>query len=79
MATFVNNNLRSHRVVRKDGRLLLEEHQPPDILEFTPAQSQLVTYGIDYQSDPKFKRKTLSYIAGKDAKDICQTLKKTGI
>ena len=71
------NNLRSHRVIRKDGVLLFEQHPPPDILEFVSGQSQMASYGIDLQTSPKFKNKTLSYIAGTDAKALSTTFKKS--
>ena len=67
----------SQRVVRKKGEVILQSSQPPDILEFSPEQSQLISYGIDYQSSPKFKHKTLTSISGEDSHELTRTFKKT--
>lgn len=75
--------MNSHRVVKKsEGRgieeVLLEQHPPPEMLEFDPQHSYIASYGIDYQSSPKFKDKTLSPIAGSDAVHFASTFKKVG-
>lgn len=71
-------SLRSHRVIRKNGELVLDQHPPPDLIEFSPEQSQLIAYGIDSQTSSKFRHKTLSLIAGYDAKSISETFRKSG-
>ena len=75
--------MNSHRVVRKSkekdiGEVILEQHPPPEMLEFDPQQSYIVSYGIDDQSSPKFKHKALGPIAGSDAVSFASAFKKVG-
>ena len=71
--------LRSHRVIHKHGEIVLDAHTPPEILEFSPEQSYMVSYGIDLQTSPNYRHKTLSKIAGFDAEHIAAMFQKTGM
>lgn len=71
-------SLCSHRVIKNNGQLIMEQHAPPELLEFSPEQSQMAAYGIDRQTNPKFSHKSLSSLAGYDAKSISEMFKKTG-
>ena len=44
--------------------------QSPGLMEFEPAQSYCLSVGIDTQTDPVFKDKSLTAIAGRDATHI---------
>lgn len=74
------SSVNSHRVVRKskDKEVFLEPHHPPELLEFSPRKSFMVSYGLDYQSSPKFKHKTLTAAAGYDAVHIASVFQKVG-
>ena len=67
----------SQGVVRKKGEVILQSSQPPEMLEFSTEQSQLVSYGIDYQSSPRFKHKTLTKMSGEDSRTVSETFRKT--
>ena len=71
-------SLRSHTIVRREGSLKMEEELPPDMLEFSPEQSQMVSYGIDRQTHPKFCDKTLTEIVKYDAEAMSLMFRKTG-
>ena len=70
-------SLRSHRVIRERGEVSLEAHPPPSLLEFDTKESYMVSYGIDRQTSPNFKQKTLSFIAGTDAETLGSIFHKT--
>ena len=75
--------MNSHRVVKKSKEkgveeVILEQHAPPEMIEFDPKESFIVTYGIDHQSSPKFKDKTLNSIAGSDAIHFASAFRKVG-
>ena len=74
----VHGALRSHAVVKKDGKLTLESHEPPKCLEFDPNQSKMISFGIDVQTHPNFCQQSLSSIAGTDAENIASMFGKIG-
>ena len=71
-------SLRSHTILRKKGSLRMEEQLPPEMLEFSKDHSQMVSYGIDKQTHPKFSEKTLSKIVKYDAEALSEMFSKTG-
>ena len=52
----------------------LSEH-----LRFDPAQSYMISYGIDYQSFPRFAPKTLTSIAVSDANEVLHSFVSSGV
>ena len=56
------------QVERSDGSFVIVTNEPDKSFQFRPSESYSVYYGIDYQSSPKFKHKTLSSISVTDAK-----------
>ncbi len=74
----VHGTLRSHAVVKKNGKLALESHLPPEVLEFDPNQSYMISYGIDLQTHPKFCQRSLTSIAGTDAEASTSMFRKIG-
>lgn len=62
------------QVQNEEGNFVIVTNDPIDTFEFDSSQSHLVSYGIDYQTSPKFKHKTLSSITGTDAKLVCDSL-----
>lgn len=54
-------------VARNDGSFVVVTNKPEESIKFDPAESYSVYYGIDYQSSPKYKHKTLSPITVTDA------------
>lgn len=69
-------SLRSHTILRKKGSLRMEEQLPPEMLEFSKDHSQMVSYGIDKQTHPKFYDKTLSNIVKHDAEALSEMFSK---
>ena len=61
------------QVQNEDGSFVIVTNDPIDSFEFSPSESHLVSYGIDSQTSPKFKSKSLSSIAGFDAKLVCDS------
>ena len=61
------------QVQNEDGSFVIVTNDPIDSFEFCPSQSRLVSYGIDYQTNPKFKSKTLGPITGTDAQLVCDS------
>lgn len=62
------------QVQNEEGNFVIVTNDPIDTFEFDSSQSHLVSYGIDYQTSPKFKHKTLTPIAATDAKLVCDSL-----
>ncbi len=62
------------QVKTEEGNFVIVTNDPIDVFEFDSAQSYLVSYGIDHQTNLKFKQKTLSSIAGTDAKLVRDSL-----
>lgn len=48
-------------------------------LDFNPAETFVVSYGIDKQTNPRFSKKTLSSVTVLDAHQVCMALIDTGI
>ncbi len=75
----VHGSLRSHAVVRgSGGELVLETASPPDYLEFDSKQSYMISFGIDLQTNERFRHRSLSSIAGTDAQEMTTLFKKIG-
>ena len=69
----------AHQSTQKSDGCTLPDATPASI-SFNPSESYMVSYGIDMQTNPKFlANMTLSSIAVRDAKQICDILIKTGI
>ena len=66
------------QVERSDGSFVIVTNEPDENFHFIPAESYSVYYGIDYQSSPKFKHKTLSSISVTDAKLMRDSLVNVG-
>lgn len=45
-------------------------------IDFEPTQSHYLSVGIDEQTDPSFKDKSLSFVAGRDATHISEVMGK---
>lgn len=48
----------------------------PGEIDFEPSQSYCLSVGIDEQTDPSFRHKSLSVIAGRDATHISEVARK---
>ncbi len=57
-------------VRNSEGEYIVISNALPESFYFQPAESFLVSYGIDEQSAPKFRHKSLSSIAVQDAKQV---------
>jgi len=67
------------QVQKKDESFVIASNDPIDVLRFNPQESYMVSYGIDIQSSPVYKHKTLGPIAGSDAQLVCNTLVDRGV
>ena len=65
--------------VGKSGDFVLVTNEPEESFQFEPSESFMVSYGMDYQSSPKFKHKTLSSIAVSDADQVLQAMVRVGV
>lgn len=54
----------------EQGDFVVVSNSLPDDFQFEPSESQVIAYGIDQQSDPKFKKKSLTFITVDDAKQV---------
>ena len=60
-----------HEIVRQsEDSVVLERGSPPGVIDFVPAESYSVSFGIDNQTHPRFQHKTLTPIAGRDATHV---------
>lgn len=67
------------RVKNDDGEfVIVSDNASVDVLNFDPSESYAVGYGIDYQTSPKFKHKTLSSVTVADAKQILDAVVSCG-
>lgn len=68
------------RVVKKDdGSFVYLSNEPTECLLFEPSESYMVSYGIDYQTSPKFKHKTLTSVTVADAQQVTTALESVGV
>ena len=67
------------QVQNEDGSFVIVTNEPIKSLQFNSSQSHLISYGIDKQTNPKFKHKTLSSITGVDAKLVCASMVDVGV
>ena len=58
-------------LVKNDlGDFVVIPNSLPDEFKFEPSESQVIAFGIDKQSDPKFMKKSLTFITVEDAKEV---------
>ena len=68
-----------HKVVKKDdGCFVVLSNEPTECFQFEPAESYMVSYGIDHQTSPNFKHKTLTPVAVADAQHVLTALVDVG-
>ena len=63
---------------KDDGSFVLVSNEPEECFQFEPAESYMVSYGIDLQTSPNFKHKTLSSLAIADADQVLTALVDVG-
>ena len=68
-----------YRVEKNGDNFVLVTNEPEECFHFEPSESYMISYGMDYQSSPKFKHKTLSSIAVSDAEQVLQAMVKVGV
>lgn len=61
-------------VRNEQGDFVIISNSLPDDFHFDPSESQVISYGIDQQSDPKFKKKSLTFITVDDARQVLNAL-----
>ena len=57
-------------VKSQDASFVIVSNALPEALQFNPAESRLIRYGIDKQTSPSFQHKTLSSVTVDDAEQI---------
>ena len=57
-------------VKSQDATFVIVSNALPEALQFNPAESRLISYGIDKQTSPSFRHKTLSSVTVNDAEQI---------
>ena len=66
-------------LVKNDlGDFVVISNSLPDEFKFEPSESQVVAFGIDKQSDPKFMKKSLTFITVDDAKQVLNAFVRVG-
>lgn len=61
----------SQELVRNDeGNFVVISNSLPESFHFEPSESCVISYGIDKQSSPRFKHKSLTYITVDDAEQV---------
>ena len=63
---------------KDDGSFVLVSNQPEECFQFEPAESYMVSYGIDVQTSPNFKHKTLGSLTIADAEQVLTALVDVG-
>ena len=67
------------KVTKKDdGSFVLVSNEPEECFKFEPAESYMVSYGIDLQTSPNFKHKTLTSLTIADAEQVLTALVDVG-
>lgn len=61
-------------VQNQDGSFVIVSNALPEVLQFNPSESCVISYGIDKQTSPSFQHKTLSSITVHDAKQVRDAL-----
>lgn len=64
------STLRDHLVLPERQKEDTKPGNSPGDIEFVPGESYCLSIGIDNQTHPRFKHKTLTCIAGRDATHI---------
>ena len=68
-----------HKLAKKDGgSFVLVSNEPEECIQFEPAESYMVSYGIDLQTSPNYKHKTLDPVAIADAEQVRTALVDVG-
>ena len=68
-----------HKLAKKDGgSFVLVSNGPEECIQFEPAESYMVSYGIDLQTSPKYKYNTLSPLTIADAEQVLTALVDVG-
>ena len=62
-----------------EGSFVLIYNQGSEVLDFDPAQSHMIAFAIDKQTDPKFSKRQLTYETVLDAKQVCKALINKGV
>ena len=60
------------------GSFLIVSNALPEVFEFDPAESIVISYAIDVQTSPNFKNKSLSTTAVLDAQQVLDSFVKVG-
>ena len=67
------------KVAKKDdGSFVLVTNEPEECFQFEPTESYMVSYGIDLQTSPNFKHKTLTSLTIADAEQVLTALVDVG-
>ena len=68
-----------HKLAKKDGgSFVLVSNEREECIQFEPAESYMVSYGIDLQTSPKYKYNILSPLTIADAEQVLTTLVDVG-
>ena len=62
----------------EQGDFVIISNSLPDSFSFLPEESHAIGYGIDKQSAPEFKKKSLTFITVDDAKQVLDAFVKVG-
>ena len=65
------------KALKSSGTAVSDE--PPNSLHFDPLESRLLSFGIDYQTSPRFSEKTLPPTAVDSARRVMETLIELGM
>lgn len=68
-----------YQLERRGDAFVLVSNEPEDCFLFNPAESYLVSYGINHQTHPKFAKKTLGSSTVADAREIMISLQAAGV
>ena len=70
----------THYMLEKHGdTFVLISNEPEECFHFDPSESYMVSYAIDYQTDPNFSKKTLGKSTIADAQQVLNTLVTAGV
>ncbi len=64
---------------KQGGAFVLTSNELKDCFHFNPSESYLISYGINFQTDPEFKKKTLGPSSVADAKEVRDSMVNTGV
>lgn len=79
VSAFIMGQEESHLGHVSDGSdFIVVSNSLPKVFQFSPTESRLISYGIDQQTSPKYKDKSLGKIALQDAEQVVQALVTVG-